>query len=241
MQAGLPHRTFCRPLIIHLAPKAGTDQQSGCRAAKGVAPRPRVRSLLRSGPPGRATRRGGAIVPESPQSHEEFASGPGVIRRLGVGDPPHRDRTLRPYQKGGAVGPRACPGGPAARRVASLVFFRIELLAIRWLSIWRQKPVRTNCHFDPPHRTVRRPPGDNRPNASALATCRSVRPVNMSTTWPVRDRLTIAACPIIRACGQPGLPAPRRVATCRRRRSVRARPRTPSPAARPVSIAPAAS
>ena len=28
MQAGLPHRTGCRPLIIHLAPKASTDQLS---------------------------------------------------------------------------------------------------------------------------------------------------------------------------------------------------------------------
>ena len=28
MQAGLPHRTRCRPLIIHLAPKASTDQLS---------------------------------------------------------------------------------------------------------------------------------------------------------------------------------------------------------------------
>ena len=26
MQAGLPHRTRCRPLIIHLAPKTSTDQ-----------------------------------------------------------------------------------------------------------------------------------------------------------------------------------------------------------------------
>ena len=94
MQAGLPHRTACRPLIIHLAPKASTDQLS-----LRVAPRPRVRSLPRSGPPGRATRRGGAIVPQSPHSHVAFASGPGVVRRLGVGDPPHRDRALRPYQK----------------------------------------------------------------------------------------------------------------------------------------------
>ena len=67
---------------------------------------------------------------------------------------------------------------------------------------WRQKPVRTNCRFDPPPRTVRRPPGDNRPNASALATCRCVRPANMSTPWPVRDRLTMAACPMIRPCLQ---------------------------------------
>ena len=42
------------------------------------------------------------------------------------------------------------------------------------------------------------------------------------------------------AC-QCAMPAPRRVATCRRGRFARARPRTPSPAARPVSIAPAAS
>jgi len=70
-----------------------------CRAAKGVAPRPRVRSLPRSGPPGRPTRRGGAIVPQSPQSHVAFASGPGVVRRLGVGDPPHRDLALPPYQE----------------------------------------------------------------------------------------------------------------------------------------------
>ena len=28
MQAGLPHRTGCHPLIIHLAPKASTDQLS---------------------------------------------------------------------------------------------------------------------------------------------------------------------------------------------------------------------
>ena len=66
-----------------------------------------------------------------------------------------------------------------------------------------------NCHFDPPPRTVRRPPGDNRPNASALATCRCVRPANMSTTWPVRDRLTMAACPMIRPCLQCVLPGRR--------------------------------
>ena len=30
----------------------------------------------------------------------------------------------------------------------------------------------------------------------------SVRPVNMSTTWPVHDRLTMAACPMIRPCLQ---------------------------------------
>jgi hypothetical protein len=99
--------------------------------------------------------------------------------------------------------------------------------------MWRQKPIRTNCHFDPPPRTVRRPPGDNRPNASALATCRCVRPVNMSTTWPVRDRLTMAACPMLRPCLQCVLPAPRRVAICRRGRfHERGREHLPQPPAR---------
>ena len=94
MQAGLPHRTFCRPLIIHLAPKAGTDQQS-----LRVAPRSRVRGRRRSGPPGRATRRGAAIVPQCPQSHVASAISPGGTRRLGARGPPHRDLALPPYQK----------------------------------------------------------------------------------------------------------------------------------------------
>ena len=42
-----------------------------------------------------------------------------------------------------------------------------------------------------------RPATIYRPNVSAIATCRCVRPANMSTTWSGRDRLTMAACPMI--------------------------------------------
>ena len=87
MQAGLPHRTRCRPLIIHLAPKASTDQLS-------------LRSATQN------------------RWHE--------------GRPATIDPMPVPLQRAAV----------------------------------------------------------------------SVRPVNMSTTWPVHDRLTMAACPMIRPCLQ---------------------------------------
>ena len=57
---------------------------------------------------------------------------------------------------------------------------------------------------------------------SALATCRCVRPANTSTTRPAHDRLTTAACPMIRPCLQRVLPTPRRCRpVCVRSRTIR--------------------
>ena len=52
---------------------------------------------------------------------------------------------------------------------------------------WRQKPVRTNCHLDPPPRTARRPPA-RRPPRQPLGTHRSPRRPSKVTSRRVDPR-----------------------------------------------------
>ena len=79
MQAGLPHRTRCRPLIIHLAPKASTDQ---------LSPRPATQNRTKAAcaPPAPPASRDSPLASPPEQSRPVALT----LDRLGWGKPTRR-------------------------------------------------------------------------------------------------------------------------------------------------------
>ena len=100
MQAGLPHRTRCRPLIIHLAPKASTGQLS-------IRPPP-PRAARRPPPPPAAPRRLRPSRLPSPRPHRPTPPLP----------VPFLSADLPPPAGPPAPVPTRCTGLSAAKRAA---------------------------------------------------------------------------------------------------------------------------
>ena len=112
MQAGLPHRTRCRPLIIHLAPKASTDQ---------LSPRPATQNRTKAAcaPPAPPASRDSPLASPPEQSRPVALT----LDRLGWGKP--TNPPVRPWGRGlprrGAEGPREAAIIPLALRRALIL------------------------------------------------------------------------------------------------------------------------
>ena len=97
MQAGLPHRTRRRPLIIHLAPKTSTDQLP-------IRPATQNRPKAACAPPISPASRDSPLA-SPPEQRRPVAS---TLDRLGWGKPTRR---TSPGQRASPQRPRGSPRG----------------------------------------------------------------------------------------------------------------------------------